>query len=259
MAKELTDLRTLVVAEAETFLDSKQKKDADLKNPDVNWDYMHITYEPTVYKSPTVRAPRPVSHVLFSAKFTNNTPKPQTYQLCTQRSTRSECTVSLQKTFTFGAEVQIKLTPPNPVIEANTGFKTEVTKQKGVEQTFEQELSWSVDNAVSVPPGYETKAELVIKENKFSEDFEEKVVFEGRVVVTYVDRKTKEHVETVSVKVGNVFTSEHGFKKDNLKRPTFTVIGTCKCHYGMQQEVTLTESKIPEPEPVEDKEEEKEE
>ena len=59
--------------------------------------------------------------------------------------------------------VCVQLTPPNPIIEANAGFHGEMSMEKGVNQTFEQELAWSVDNEIEVPSGHVTKADLVIK------------------------------------------------------------------------------------------------
>lgn len=52
---------------------------------------------------------------------------------------------------------------------------------KGICQTFEHELSWSVDNGIEVPPGYQTKAELVIREDNFNGDFQILTTFEGKV------------------------------------------------------------------------------
>ncbi|XP_005104905.1 uncharacterized protein LOC101857969 [Aplysia californica] len=248
MASDLLDLEQLVKDFAEDFLDSDQKKHADLKTPEINWDHMNVHYGETTYDKSRDR-PKPQAHVLFSAKFSNSTPKPQTYALRTERRTRSVCSITFLRTFTFGASVQIKLTPPNPVIEANTGFKSEVSKHKGTSQTFEQELSWTVDNSILVPPGYETKAELVIKENDYNGDFEELVTFEGRVMVTYEHKKTREHITTISENVRKLFDSRLGFKKDELGRPTFRVKGTCKCRFGMEQDVKLTETPMADPEP----------
>lgn len=49
------------------------------------------------------------------------------------------------------------------MIEANAGFHGEMSMEKGVNETFEQELTWTVDNEIEVPSGHVTTAELVIK------------------------------------------------------------------------------------------------
>ena len=72
--------------------------------------------------------------------------------------------------------------------------------------------------------------------------------------VRFVHKKTREHIETVVLPVRQVFTNKLGFKEDKLRRPTFTVKGTCMCNYGMQQEVKLTESRIPEEGEVQEEE-----
>ena len=61
--------------------------------------------------------------------------------------------------------IVFKLTPPNPIIEANAGFHGEMSMEKGVNETFEQELAWTVDNSIEVPSGYVTKAQLEIQVN----------------------------------------------------------------------------------------------
>lgn len=242
MSLEVIDLEELVKDYTQSFLDSDQRKHADLTAPVINWDFMHVLYGPTKY-TPS-GSPKPSAHVLFTANFTNDTPKPQTYTLRTERRTKSTCDMSFQKTFTYGAGMELKLTPPNPIIEANVGFKGELSKQKGVTETFEQELSWSVDNQIEVPSGYQTKAELVIKEDDYRGDFVIESTFDGKIVVTYENKKTREHITTINGHVKKVFKGKPGFRVDNLDRPVFTVKGVCKCRYGIEQNVMLTETKI---------------
>lgn len=71
------------------------------------------------------------SHVLFSAKFANDTPTSQTYTLRTERRTKSICQVNFTKTFTYGAEVRLRIGPPLPIIEANAGFKADFSNTNG--------------------------------------------------------------------------------------------------------------------------------
>uniref|UniRef100_A0A0B7A713 Uncharacterized protein n=1 Tax=Arion vulgaris TaxID=1028688 RepID=A0A0B7A713_9EUPU len=244
MSLELLDLEQIVKDYAEDFMGSDQKRHADLENPVIDWDKMHVLYGETKYTKPEI-PPTPTSHVLFSANFMNNTPKPQTYALRTERRTKSSCSITFTKIFSYGGGIQMKLTPPNPVIEANAGFQANLTKETSITQTFEQELTWSVDNEISVPPGYQTKAELVIKEDSFNGEFQVLTTFEGKVVVTYETKKNKEHVSTVQVNLAKLLDRKKGFTIDEHKRPTFTVKGVCKCRFGVEQNVKLTESVIP--------------
>ncbi|KAK3801853.1 hypothetical protein RRG08_048440 [Elysia crispata] len=239
---ELIDLEEIVRDYAGGFLDSHQKKDADLKNPIIDWSRMFVTYGDATYAAP-VAPPVPVSHVLFSAVFANNTPSPQTYALRTERQTKSSCTVSFSKTYSFGVAISLRLTPPNPVIEANSGFKSDFTNSKGQSQTFERQLVWSVDNSITVPPGFQTKAELVIKEDNYDGQFEVPCFFEGTILVTY-ENKRREHVGTVREHVKKIFAKQRGFTTDDQGRPKFIVKGCCKCRFGVEQSVNLTETPL---------------
>ncbi|KAK6989426.1 Lin-24 (twenty-four) like [Biomphalaria glabrata] len=243
MPIDLVDLEQIVKEYAEDFLDSDQKKHADLANPIICWDRMHVIYGETKYTLPEV-PPKPTAHVLFCAKFTNNTPNPQTYTLKTERRTRSTCEISFVKSYTYGVQIQMKLAPPNPIVEANAGFMSEISKQKGYSSTSEQELAWGVDSEIVVPSGYQTTAELVFKEDDFSGDFEILTTFEGKISVSYEHKKTKELIGTVVDKVARIFNPKSGFSKDNEGRPTFLVKGVCKCKFGVEQSVNLTETRL---------------
>jgi hypothetical protein len=250
MSIELLDLDQIVRDYAEDFLEGNQKKHADLKNPVINWERMHVIYGETKYTKPEI-PPTPTSHVLFSANFMNKTPNNQTYALRTERRTLSSCSIVFSKIYSYGGGIQVRLTPPNPVIEANAGFQANLTKENSVSQTFEQELTWSVDNEIVVPPGYQTKAELVIREDNFNGDFVTPCVFEGKILVTYENKATKEHITTITASVNKLFDVKKGFVIDELKRPVFSVKGVCKCRFGVEQNVKLTETIIP-PESADD-------
>ncbi|CAL1544331.1 unnamed protein product [Lymnaea stagnalis] len=240
MPIDLIDLEQLVKDYAESFLDGDHKRHADLKNPIISWDRMYVIYGETKYTKPEV-PPKPTAHVLFSATFTNNTPSPQNHNLRIERSTRSTCEISFVKAFSYGFQIQMKLAPPNPVIEANAGFHSEVTNQKGYSSTTEQELTWGVDSEIVVRPGYQTKAELIFTEDDFNGDFEVLTSFEGKVIVTYENKKNKDHILTVTESVSKIFNSKNGFSKDSDGRPTFLVKGVCKCRFGVEQSVNLSE------------------
>lgn len=241
---DLIDLEELVLDSAEKMLDADAKKKADLEHPDISWDRMYVTHGETLYVD-TRRSPKPTAHVLFTANFSNDTPKPQRYMLRTERRTKSTCNIALCKTYTMGASVSIKLTPPNPIIEANAGFHGEMSMGKGVNETFEQELAWAVDNEIEVPPGYVTKADLVIKEDEFDGEFTIESTFEGKVVVTYETKKQpREHVSTVVRDVKKFMTKDKGFKMDEEGRPCFVTRGKCKCRFGIEQNVLLRQSAI---------------
>ncbi|XP_076463290.1 uncharacterized protein LOC143295460 [Babylonia areolata] len=240
---EVVDIEELVRESAKELLDGDARKRADLDHAEVVWDRVYVTHGETEYVD-TRRSPKPTAHVLFTANFSNDTPDPQRYKLRTERRTKSTCNINLMRTYTIGASVEVKLTPPNPIIEANAGFHGELSMSKGVNETFEQELAWSVDNEIEVPSGHVTKADLVIKEDEFDGEFTIETRFEGKAAVIF-ETKKHEHVMTVFRDVKNVLKKKDGFKIDDEGRPCFITRGKCKCRFGIEQNVLLKQSQLP--------------
>ncbi|XP_050400176.1 uncharacterized protein LOC126817338 [Patella vulgata] len=244
MARELVDLEELVREWVDDFpFDRAQKKEFDAVKPqDINWDHMNVTHNPSEYFDSS-RAQKPKSHVLFTAHFTNDTDRQQVYALRTERRTNSTCAISLMKSYTIGASVEIKLTPPNPIIEANAGFHGELSMEKSVEETFEEELTWSVDNQITVPAGFITQADLVIKEDSFTGDFKSETKFDGKIHVALRSRKDNSVINNITGRVQDIFTKGKGFKVDKTGC-YFTTIGKCKCRFGVEQHVKLSQKRI---------------
>ncbi|KAH9489311.1 hypothetical protein Btru_057070 [Bulinus truncatus] len=245
MSLEIVDLEQLVKDYSEKFLDSDQKKHADVNNPVIDWSKMTVTYGATRYTHEDMPS-QPVSHVLFSTSFSNDTPSSQSYTLKTERRTKATCEINFTKTFTYGSEVKMSLLPPNPIIDINAGFNAEVSKQKGVNRTIEQEFVWGMDSEISVSPGHQTKAELVIQEGEINGEFEMLTTFDGKILVTYENKKNKDFITTIYGSVNKIFL-DNGFAVDNMKRPTFLVKGICKCRFGIDQFIKLTETLLVKP------------
>ncbi|XP_025110384.1 uncharacterized protein LOC112573904 [Pomacea canaliculata] len=119
-----------------------------------------------------------------------------------------------------------------------------MSMEKGVNETFEQELTWTVDNEIEVPSGHVTTAELVIKEDEFDGEFTTKTTFQGKVIVVY---ETKQHdfVDAVQRDVTAFLTPDKGFTKDKAGRPVFITKGKCRCRFGIEQNVLLKQSQLP--------------
>ncbi|KAI8786789.1 hypothetical protein BgiBS90_011927 [Biomphalaria glabrata] len=245
MSLQVVDLEQLVKDHAEKFLEKDQKKEADLISPRIDWSKMTISYGDTKYANEGMPS-KPVTHVLFSTTFSNDTPITQTYTLKTERRTRSTCEVYFHKTFTYGAELKMTLLPPNPIIDINAGFKADVTKEKSLNRTIEQELLWGMDSEITVSPGHQTKAELVIQEGEMNGEFEMLTTFDGKVLVTYEHKKSQDFISTIYGNVSRIFV-DHGFTPDDLKRPTFLVKGDCKCRFGIDQFIRVTETPLVKP------------
>ncbi|ESP05653.1 hypothetical protein LOTGIDRAFT_103152 [Lottia gigantea] len=204
---------------------------------------MHVVHNPSEYFDST-RLATPKSHVIFTAHFTNATDSKQVYALKTERRTNSTCSVSLMKSYTIGVNVDIKLTPPNPIIEANAGFHGEMSMEKGAEETFEEELTWTVDNQITVPPGFVTQADLVIKEDNFTAAFKTESRFDGKIHVNIRSKKDNSVINHLTATVREVFTQDKGFSKVDKTGSTLTTVGKCKCRFGVEQHVKLTQRKL---------------
>ena len=241
--RELVDLEEIVKEYSLKFLDSDQKKQADLKNPIINWDFMTTTYGETIYRDQKSKEPK--QHCLYTTTFRNNTSQAQSFSFTTERSTTAVSTVDYSKTICRGAEIQVSIFPPNLAVEASCGAYYEESKSKGASQSFEQTQDWKINNTIVVPSRMETKAEMTVKEIVTSWKFEQEITYEGRVLVSYEHRKTREHLITVSENVNKLFdpSKQTGFmlKGDKL---TFVVKGTVTAKYGDHMGILLTETKL---------------
>ncbi|KAL5015701.1 hypothetical protein ScPMuIL_005290 [Solemya velum] len=244
MSQDLVDLDELVIKWADSFpLDKNQRKEAEKTTPtDINWDHLRVNHGPTEYFD-QIQATKPKTHVLLTAHFTNETDQLQVYTLRTERRTNSVCSLNIEKGYTYGASVDIKLTPPNPIIEANAGFHGELSMTKGTEQTFEEELVWSVDNQISVPSLSATKAELVIKEDSYTSNFKTETRFKGLIHVTLYNKKDRTPITTLTVTAEEALGKDKRFRTD--KNGVYLISqGSCKCRFGVEQNVRLSQSKI---------------
>ena len=181
------------------------------------------------------------SNVLFTAHFTNNTDQPQTYALRTERHTKSTCEISLQKCYTRSGNIEFKLTPYN--IGVTAGFKTELGLTTSFNETFEEDLSWSIDNQISVPPKFKTKAELEITEEEFIKYFETESTFQGVIHVT-VHNKRGDAIKTIHEDVTKIFPERFFNVNKDAGVVSFKSYGMCKFRFGIDQHVKLIQSKI---------------
>jgi len=117
------------------------------------------------------------------------------------------------------------------------------------EDTIEEELIWSVDNNVRVPPNTETIAELVITEAQCQATFSMETKFHGKVLVTVTN--LKENNALVTVLEGNIADimqreiqrGQKGFKVQG-KVVIAETRGKCNFKYGIEQRVRISEKPL---------------
>ena len=242
MAKEILDVNEIIKKWARDFpLDRDLKKLAveEILTSDINLKHFKVKHSDPTYEDSSHVA-NPNTHVLFSAVFTNSTDQPQTYSFRTERKTKSTCELTMEKGYMYEAAFDIKMAPPNPVIEANAGFRRELTLSKAQGQIFEHELTWEVDSSVAVPPGYQTTADLVIREQEYNGHFFVKSKFAGKVHVSLRNKKDGSVLTTLTGDVKHIFTPDKGFQVDKTGIYCITE-GTCQCRFGIEQHVKLTQ------------------
>lgn len=245
MAPDIVDIDEVIKKWARSFPFEKEQKRLmaeDILSSDINFKHLKVFHDKPKYDDKSKSA-KPLTHVLFTAKFTNSTDQSQVYSFKTERKTRSTCTLNVSRGYRFDAHMDIKLTPPNPIIQANAGFRSELCLSQANGQTFEEEITWSVDSNVNVPPKYVTMAELVMKEDEYSGHFLVRSRFEGRIHITLRNKKDNSVVTTITGDVKQIFTPEEGFQVD--KSGVYCVTqGVCQCRYGIEQHVRLSQREL---------------
>ncbi|CAL1538953.1 unnamed protein product [Lymnaea stagnalis] len=252
----LVDIKKIVIAAIDKEMEVEKKRHYDVKNAIIKLDVMSLVYGDTIHN----RNDQPAllnADIVYQATFVNDSPEPQIYNLNASRRTASVTDVTFNKTITFGGEICVNIKDPVTNVGGEIGIKGLRTKQEGNKVSTKQETTWTVRSDIIVPPASWIKADLVITEKNYNGDFEVLATFDGEILA-YVGKKSKinpldklkifmtrevlllkEGYEEYRFNVRDLFTSDWGFKNDDKGRPTFLSKGTCKCKYGIQQDVFL--------------------
>ena len=175
------DIQTLVESWAIDYFRRKATRkerrllDQDFIRTEVDWRRVQFNHDDAVYEpeppSPGAAGQTSTPNVLFQTTFANRTDREQTYTFRAERTTRSTCSVSVEQACTTGVEVGMKLTTPGQILEANAGFRREMTLSNSESETIEEELTWSVDSQVNVLGRHVGEAKLVILEQEYEGRF----------------------------------------------------------------------------------------
>jgi len=155
----------------------KERKllDQEYIRQEVDWRRVQFTHDDAVYEpeppKPGAAGQTPTSNVLFQTTFANRTDREQTYTFRAERTTRSTCSVTVEQACTTGVEVGITLSTPFEILEANAGFRREMTLANSESETIEEEMTWSVDSQVNVLGRHIGEAKLVILEQEYEGRF----------------------------------------------------------------------------------------
>ena len=166
----------------------------------------------------------------------------------------------IEKGLSIGTELSTKLATPCGVLEANAGFKREISLRNMHGDTFEEDMTWAIDSQIKVPPMHHTQAELVVTEKQYDAKFTVVTKFAGKVHVVITN--TKDNNSFVQSIEGNIFDIVNGEIKNKGMRACYVsgkwicyeTRGTCDFRYAVEQKVQLKQTPVEEETPVEDEE-----
>ncbi|PAA82299.1 hypothetical protein BOX15_Mlig017252g3 [Macrostomum lignano] len=182
------------------------------------------------------------NHVLFKTSYSNTTATPMQYALSTQRSTRSVCSVSLSKGFVFEGQSGLKVSLPNNLLELSASMSRQLSMEGRREKSVEQELAWTVDTTVSVPPGKTVTVRLVIKERQFTGTFRVATRFRGSLAVKLFRGDSKLCVLRAN-ELRDVFKENLGFQwQPEEACLLFISEGQCHTACGVEQFIQIDET-----------------
>lgn len=188
------------------------------------------------------------SQVVFNSTYENCTSAPQDNSFTTERSTTSTCTIFVEKGFTKGINVELKLAVPNDLMEVTTGFGKEVHMNKGTEQTQEKHLTWTANSSIRVREGYRVTASLEVQEESFTADFNMKVRISGRALVVLTNmRDNNSFLYSVEGDITQILYDKLGREEYFIREGralVWTVKGKCQFCYGIKQHIRLTEEEM---------------
>ncbi|TGZ74211.1 hypothetical protein CRM22_001062 [Opisthorchis felineus] len=258
---EMYDLQSdIKIWAIDTFVATatKEQKKIDTNDLDLKviWDDITVTHEPTEYFDDH-RHRLPKSHSLFSTTFRNNTDFEQEYCFRTERCTRSIAEVELERGVVFSKELSFKLSLPNAILEANAGFKHDLSLNSCTRQCTEEELSWGVDTRILVAPRHSAFAEVKVAEEELTTHFRLISVLHGRIRAVFYDAAHNnafiKYVEGDLASIIEKELSDRGSfspsnshvrietKPNGSKFLKIETVGRCKFRFGVHQEVEVNQ------------------
>ncbi|CAI2731867.1 unnamed protein product [Schistosoma spindalis] len=224
------------------------------------WDDINVNNDKPEYYNVNIKK-LPKLNVLFSTTYKNNTDFEQEYHFRTERCTRSLIEIELQKGIILTNELSLKLSLPNSIMEANAGFKHEISIGSSTRQSTEEELAWGVDTRITVPPRHSASAEVKIEEEEMNCCFRLKTSMYGRIRVLFLDPiHDNTLIKYLEGDLGTIIqdTLKSDRFKDNNSNENFYLwtesmlksnqrifyietLGKCKFRFGIHQSVEVNQ------------------
>jgi hypothetical protein len=197
------------------------------------------------------------ANILFQTKFSNNTNDEQEYTMKTEKTTSSSCSTSIETGFTKGYEMSVTLKTPCEVLEANAGYRNEMSLTRSEGQSIEETLTWGVESQIRVKRGHVAEAQLVVNEQKRNGDFTVVSRISGTVLVRFTNiRNNNQAFRFISNSIYGILEKYadmerrkgHALDFVNFDQENDTVVvhtkGTCRFKYGVKQEVKVDQKQL---------------
>lgn len=213
--------------------------------------------ENTPPKRDLQRADTGYSHanILFQTKFVNNTKADQEYTMRAEKTTRSICTTEIESTFTKGMELSVKVASPGEIMEANAGYKRELSLTNNHGETMEEELVWGAESQIKVNSKHVAEASLVVDEKKYSGEFLVESKIKGEVYVEFLDKRDNNaFLKGVSDDFHEIIKEYLALPAQKVEPVEFVTVsgstviihtkGKCNFRFGIKQEVRVDQTPI---------------
>ncbi|XP_062574747.1 uncharacterized protein LOC134236590 [Saccostrea cucullata] len=249
----VVDLEDIVKTWAWTnFLKVRSKENSKLRLEDVqmnvNWSRVRFVTEKPVYEDKNMEK-IPKAQVVFRSTYHNNTENEQEHSFQTERTTSCVSTTSMEKGFTKGFNVELKLGLPEEVAEITAGFGREVNMQTGFEDTCENSLTWAVNSTIRVKGNHSATADLEVRENDFSAKYKMLVKIRGIVIVSLTNLKdNNSFIQSFEGDFSQIMKDEQkkGTTGFTIEERTvhWVVEGNCSFRFGVEQQIKLKEEPL---------------
>ena len=177
--------------------------------------------------------------------------------MMTEKTTTSTNAVEVESGFTHGVELSVTLKTPCEIFEANAGYTRETSLTNTEGQTFEEQLTWSVESTINVEPKHVAEARLVVNEKKYSGEFVIETRMRGDIYVTFTNvRDNNSFVKLVSGDIVDII--QNYMKKESRRRGRtpegievlddfvkMKTTGKSNFRFGVSQEVKVDQKELP--------------
>lgn len=208
----------------------------------------HVSGKPMKGKIPPQLIEIPKAQEIYRSVYVNRTEGEQEHSISMQRSTKSICKAYVNKGYTKGINVGLKLAVPGEVANATANFGYSVNVTDNSEESTEQTMTWGSDCKVKVPRNKQVSAKISITEKEYNASFQMKTTIYGTVHIAIhsrLDDKFLFSLDAPFVEIMRWYCHKEGAFRDCTikdKEVDWDVSGNCYFRFGVEQTVEIQPS-----------------